>query len=252
MSDLEIDRLSPAQRPRGRVVMRPTWRDLLFLHWPIEAETLRPLLPSGLELDLFEGRAYIGLIPFTMQRVRPRFLPSPRPMFDWFENFHETNVRTYVHQSGQNPGVWFFSLDAANLPAVLAARGWFKLPYFWSRMSVARRADVIRYQSRRVWPQPKPAHCDISCAVEPISLAAPIGSLEHFLVERYVLYSESNGRLFRGRVHHKPYQLNAARVSHLEENLVASAGVSRPDDAPHACYSRGVQVEIFPLERVND
>src|SRR4051812_19283047 len=107
---IEIDRIAPTHRPSGRTVMRQNWSDLLFLHWEVPVEALRLLLPPGVELDTFEGRAYVGLVPFTMTGVRPTLLPAFPPL----SNFHETNVRTYVHFQGRDPGVWFFSLDAAN------------------------------------------------------------------------------------------------------------------------------------------
>ena len=154
--------LAPAQRPRGRVEMRPGWHHLLFLHWAVEPDALRFLLPPGLELDLFEDKAYVGLVPFAMTRVRPRRAPHFGPLRRAFEDFLEVNVRTYVHVAGRDPGVWFWSLDAANLPAVCAARAWFKLPYFWARMSSQQRGATITYASRRLWPGPKPASCALS------------------------------------------------------------------------------------------
>jgi uncharacterized protein YqjF (DUF2071 family) len=190
--DTEIDRLSPTVRPDRRVAMRQNWHDLLFLHWVVPPETLRPFLPPGLELDLFEGRAYVGLVPFTMTGVRPSGLPALRRLSD----FHETNVRTYVHFRGRDPGVWFFSLDASNAAAVLLARAWFHLPYHRARMSIswtlpAQGDDhrIISYASERLWPGPRPASCSIQGI--PLGSAAPAvtSSLEHFLVERYFLYA---------------------------------------------------------------
>ena len=131
-----IDRVAPTRRPDQRAVMRQRWADLLFLHWPVAPETLQPLLPPGLTLDTFEGQAYVGLVPFTMTGVRPVWAPPVR----WLSNFHETNVRTYVHREGKDPGVWFFSLDAANSIAVRIARAAWKLPYHYARMSLSRRA----------------------------------------------------------------------------------------------------------------
>jgi uncharacterized protein YqjF (DUF2071 family) len=125
-----IDRIAPTLRPLERPVMRQNWRDLLFVHWPIPCESLRPLIPAPLELDLFEGTAYVGLIPFTMTGVRPIGLPAVAGL----SSFHETNVRTYVHVGGRDPGVWFFNLEAANSIAVRLARRLFHLPYHYARM----------------------------------------------------------------------------------------------------------------------
>lgn len=258
---LVTNRLRSLARPnRGTqaapsVVMRPGWHHLLFLHWEVAPEALRALLPPGLELDLYEERAYVGLIPFTMTDVRPRHLPPlplPRRLY---QDFHETNVRTYVRVNGGEPGVWFFSLDAASRLAVLAARAWFRLPYFHARMRLRHRhqsdgRETAEYFSRRVWPGPKPAKCAVKCAPHGVVRAALPDTLEHFLVERYLLYSRVGKTLYRGRVCHKPYRLQAAQVLSLEENLVAAAGIARPDAPPLAHYARSVSVEIFALEKV--
>jgi uncharacterized protein len=237
-------------KPSQRVVMRPAWHDLLFLHWETDADALARLLPPGLQLDTFEGRAYVGLVPFTMTGVRPRGLPHLPPLRGVWEDFHETNVRTYVrHPHGR--GVWFFSLDAASAPAVVAARGWYKLPYFYAHMKLQKQGDVLRYGSRRLWPSPTPAECQISVVPQGEIAPAVPGTLEYFLVERYLLYSFSRGQLFAGRVHHKPYQIQSAQVLSLQENLIAAANIVRPDTPPLAHFSRGVRVDILGLHRVD-
>lgn len=225
--------------------MRPRWRDLLFLHWPVPAQVLAPLLPHDLEVDTFDGVAYIGLVPFLMLDSRPSWMPNIglRHLSD---DFAEVNVRTYVHHKGENPGVWFFSLDAASLPAVIAARLWFHLPYFWARMHTR---TFGRYDSRRLWPSPKPAKCRLKYLLgedEP-QVAAP-GSLEEFLVERYLLYSQRGDRLFRGRVAHEPYRIQSAQVLALRESLVKAAGVQVLGPPPLAHFSRGVDVSVHPIE----
>jgi hypothetical protein len=248
-----IDRRSPAVRPARRAVMRQNWHLLLFLHWEIAADRLRPLLPPGLELDLYEGKAYVGLIPFTMTGVRPVGVP-PLPLLS---RFHETNVRTYVHVEGRDPGVWFFSLDAANAAAVVAARVWFHLPYHFARMDLMQETpgkgtpgEAISYSSERRWPGPTPATCAVRCIPRgPVALAQP-GTLDEFLVERYFLYTTRRGRLYRGQVHHHPYPLQAADVTGLDESLLAAAGITRPDAPPLAHFARGVRVEVFPLAEV--
>ena len=242
----QIDRIAPTRRPNDPVVMRQKWRDLLFLHWSVPAEPLQALLPSGLTLDTFAGRAYVGLVPFTMRGVRPAFLPAVAPL----SNFHEINVRTYVHQAGQNPGVWFFSLDAANALAVKIARSLFKLPYHFADMGLTKNDGEILYTSRRRWPEPTPASCEIRYAPTGDIRPALPGTLAHFLAERYVLYSCANGSLYRGRVHHRPYPLQTASVSELREDLIAAAGIVRPDAAPLVHFAAGVDVQIYSLRRV--
>ncbi len=232
-------------------VMYQEWRHLLFLHWEVPAGPLQALLPPGLDLDTFDGRAYVGLIPFTMNGIRPRFLPS----VPWLSNFHETNVRTYVHCGGRDPGVWFFSLDAANPIAVAIARSTFGLPYFHARMSVdlgvpTEFGPSPTYVSERLHSGPQPAASEVRARVIGPASGAEPGSLEHFLVERYLLYSVRRGRLWRGQVHHNPYPIQATEVDSLRETLLAASGIDRPDVAPIAQYVSGVRVEVFGLIQV--
>jgi uncharacterized protein YqjF (DUF2071 family) len=228
--------------------MRQDWHDLLFLHWVVRPELLRPLIPDALDLDLFEGRAYVGLVPFTMTGVRPVGLPAVPGL----SSFHETNVRTYVHRAGRDPGVWFFSLDAANAIAVAIARAVFHLPYYHARMRLTREpGGAIAYASERPRPGPTPATCSVRCMPTGSAGPARAGTLEHFLAERYLLYAAHRGRLFRGQVHHSPYPLQGAEISNLVETLVARAGIERPVADPLAHFARGVRVEVFPMSRVD-
>jgi uncharacterized protein len=250
-----MDRLTPTQIPRDRVVMYQNWRHLMFLHWALDPAILRPLVPTELELDLFEGRAYVGLVPFTMKGVRPVGLPAVPAL----SNFHETNVRTYVHFQGRDPGVWFFSLDAANVIAVGLARRFFHLPYHHARMFLecehpARPADArsILYAGARRWPETLSASYLIRGAARGPVQPAREGTLEHFLVERYLLYAYAHGRVFRGRVHHRPYPLQPAHVLSIDETLLAAAGLERPLEPALAHYSSAVNVKVFPLRQVYD
>jgi uncharacterized protein YqjF (DUF2071 family) len=231
--------------------MSPAWHHLLFLHWPVEPDALRALLPPGLELDLFQGRAYVGFVPFTMTAVRPHPLLRFVPGRARFENFHEANVRTYV-RCGEVSGVWFFSLDTASRPAVCWARAWFHLPYFYARMSLRRRGGAIEYSLRRRWPRPWPARCRVRYMPTGSPAPAAPGTLEHFLIERNWLFSHARGHLWRGRVRHRPYQLQPVKLQFCEENCLAAAGIARPATPPLAHYARRVQTEICPLERVEE
>ena len=240
-------------RTSDRVVMRQQWRDLLFLHWAVDPDMLRRLLPPGLELDLFEGAAYIGLVPFTMQGVRPKWLPPVKGL----SAFHETNVRTYVHLGGRDPGVWFFSLDAASRIAVRIARRFFHLPYFDARIFLEREgfpssvgSSAILYGGVRQWPGFDRASYLIRAQPNGVAESARVGTLEHFLVERYILYAEDRDRLFQGRVRHAPYPLQPALVHAIDERLLAAAGVSRPSSSPLAHFAAGVDVDVLALRQI--
>jgi uncharacterized protein YqjF (DUF2071 family) len=248
---MTIDRIAPTRRPPEgtRPQGHHKWRTLLFPHWAVPEGAIPALLPPALDVDTFEGRAFVGLVPFTMTGIRPsRFLP-PVP---GVSAFHETNVRTYVHARGKDPGVWFFSLDAANSVAVRAARRFWHLPYFRAEMDLEANGERVRYRSTRLWPDPVPATLDLEYVVgERLGPSAP-ATLEHFLAERYYLYSSNpRGDLFRGQVHHAPYEIFRARVDRLAESLVERAGFSRGDarDAPDL-YCPGVDVDVFRLETV--
>jgi uncharacterized protein YqjF (DUF2071 family) len=209
-------------------------------------EVLRPLVPRALEIDTFDGEAFVGIVPFTMTNVRPLWMPRVPGV----TNFHETNVRTYVHHRGEDPGVWFFSLDAAGWLAAAVARALWHLPYHHARMTLERTEEGIRYTSERLSPPSMPV-CNLTCL--PLSTAAPAaaGSLEQFLAERYFLYaSGGDGALYRSQVHHAPYPLQTARVTELKETLLAAAGIERPGETPLEYYASSVDVEIFALERM--
>lgn len=248
-----IDRVTPTLEPDQQVLMHQNWHHLLFLHWEISPAELQALLPPRLTLDTFEGKAYIGLIPFTLTGVRPILTP-PLP---GISSFHEVNVRTYVHVDGANPGVWFFSLDASSRLAVTAARATYKLPYFDSDIGF-RAGDeplpLIEFDARRTdgrGTTPANAHLRYRPLEGPVSPAAP-GTLEHFLCERYILYAQDEQRqLHRARVHHQPYPLQRAEVLQLDDTLVWAAGLRRAEGAGiRPYYAREVNVKVYPLETV--
>jgi uncharacterized protein YqjF (DUF2071 family) len=221
--------------------MRQTWHDLLFAHWPLPTEAMRPLVPAQLTLDTFDGQCWVGVVPFHMSGIRRRGLPA----MPGLSRFPELNVRTYVTY-GAKAGVYFFSLDAANLPAVLAARAFYNLPYFHADMTTQDRGGVIHYVSRRYR-----AAAEFRGRYHPTSevrLAAP-GSIEHWLTERYCLYTTHRGQLYRGEIHHAQWPLQTAEAE-LETNTVAAArGVSLPDTTPHLLFARELDVLIWPLAR---
>jgi uncharacterized protein YqjF (DUF2071 family) len=242
---VNLDRIAPTRRPEGHPAGYQKWRSLLFVHWEVPPVVLRPLVPPELAIDTFEGRAYVGLVPFTMREVRPsRHLP-PAPTA---QDFHEVNLRTYVHRDGRDPGVWFFSLDAASSLAVLAARAFFHLPYWRARIERRDQAGKLAYRSERLWADAAPASLQAQWERgDRLGNAAP-DTFEHFLVERYYLYARtSRARLLRAQVHHRPYPLHRARVTALDESLLHAAGIERPARLASELWSEGVDVEIFPL-----
>lgn len=248
-SPSESDRLAVRTRPAGRKpAMYQRWDDLLFLHWSYAPMAIQSTLPRGLTVDTFEGKAYIGIVPFFMRDVRPSFCPR----LPGFSDFLELNVRTYVYNEQSVPGVWFYSLDANQPLAVRAARRFFRLPYFHSRMKADKNATTaeIRYLSHRRGAQDNLSSCFQYHPNGDIRLAIP-GTLEFFLIERYVLFARSAGqaRLWSGRVHHQPYPLVNARVTEWDDAAFELDGFKRTGrDADHVVMSPGVAVEVFALQ----
>lgn len=238
-----MDRIAPTRRPPGANAGTQRWRDLAFVHWEVPVAALRPHVPARLELDTWEGRAFLGLVPFAMRDIRPSWLPRPMA-----QDFLETNLRTYVHQGGREPGVWFFSLEASSWLAVIAARLGWALPYHHARMSMVREGERLDYATER---RRDGARALVSWTPGRRLGASEPGTVEHFLLERYVLYAERGGRLYRGRVHHPAYVARTATLHRMEETLAAAAGLPGLAGEPafvHACD--GVDVEMFGLEAV--
>lgn len=233
------------QRPSGCPVMHQVWDKLLFLHWPVEVEQLRPLVPEGLEIETWEGTAWIGVTPFTIRGIRPPFFP-PLPVLS---RSHELNVRTYVTRDGV-PGVWFLSLDASNALAVWGARLGFSLPYFRAQMEL-NAGRSIDFHSRRTHADAPPASFRARWHVGARLPEAAPNTREFFLIERYALYSESGGRLYRARIHHRPWPLASARVEQLTSTMLSSHGLPEPRDEPllHA-QAEPFDVEVWSPKRV--
>lgn len=236
-------RLAARRVPLGRAVMRQRWAGLLFLHWEVDADWIVGQLPDGLHVDTHDGKAWIGVVPFFMDRVRPVVLP-PVPWLSWFL---ELNVRTYVHDSEGNPGVWFFSLDCNQPVAVEIARRLFHLPYQHAAMRAETQGSRIRYHSRRKTKAAEEAVFDYEIA----SVCSPAveGSLEWFLVERYILFSsDPQGRLFHGRVHHDPYRIAVADCDAWSTEPLRNNGFPVPEEGPSSMLvAAPVDVMIYPL-----
>jgi hypothetical protein len=223
-------------------VLGQTWDDLLFVHWPAPEDALRSCLPAGLELDLFDGEAWIGVTPFRITGLRARGLP-PLP---FASSFLELNTRTYVTAGGK-PGIWFFSLDAASELAVEAARRSYKLPYFRADMRAGWRDGRLEYESRRRDPRGVPASFRASYRPVGEVLDADPGSLASFLTERYCLYTEDAGRLKRAEIHHAPWPLQPAEAE-IAENTMVPRGIEPLEDEPLLHFSARRDVVIWPLE----
>ena len=224
----------PWPLPSGPWIMAQSWHDLLFVHWAVEAAVLRPHVPAKLEIDMFEGRAWLGIVPFRMTGVRLRWMP-PLP---WISVFPELNVRTYVTAQDE-PGVWFFSLDAANPIAVAAARLSFHLPYFHARMKCSEVDGWIQYQSERSHPGAPGAAFEARYRATGDSFEAQRGTLAHFLTERYCLYSAaSKGRVYRGEIHHPPWLLQPAEAQFTRNSMAQAAGLALPNSLPLLHFAR--------------
>lgn len=245
MAEVEkIDRLSIRQRPSGVPLMEHHWGKLLFMHWPIPAESLRPLIPEPLEIDLFDGTAWIAVTPFTLWDVRLSFTP-PVP---WLSDFHELNVRTYVHYNGV-PGVWFFSLDTNSMITVMGARTLFHLPYFNASIDLRQEEETIHYSLKRSGGPP--AEFEGSWTIKGGLHEAKPETLEFFLVERYCLYSTDNKNLYRCRIHHRPWPLQKAKVKSYRSTMIESHGLPTPTGEPLLHYAEAIEVGVWPLEKVS-
>jgi hypothetical protein len=221
--------------------MRQTWRNLTFPHWPYDPRVVRPLVPPQLSLDLFGGAAWVGLVPFLITGLRPQGWPA----LPWISRFPETNVRTYVVDEQGRRGVWFFSLDAARFPAVLAARAAYGLPYFWARMRVRTDGQRVQYASRRRFLR---GASDI--VVENGDCLPAQSELELFLTARFRLYATLFGKLTVARVEHPRWPLHQARVAHCDQSLVIASGLPAPGGEPVVHYAPRVDVRVGPPERV--
>lgn len=234
---VDLDRVSPTRRPDGPNDGTQRWRELLFVHWSFDAEAVRRLVPASFELDLWQGRAWVGLVPFRMEETRTSWMPRRAGL-----DFLETNLRTYVQRDG-GPGVFFFSLEAASWLAVRAARLVWGLPYQHAEMRAERTGDRVTYHSRRVDDERQP-RLDVVYDVGDALGPSRVGTLEHFLLERYVLFADKRGRALKGQVHHPPYPARRATIVALHEELAAAAGLADGRlETVH--YSDGVDVEVF-------
>lgn len=237
--------------PGGGWVMSQHWNDLLFAHWPMAADAIAPRLPAGLEVDQFQGSAWLGVVPFSMDRVKVRGLPTVPGL----RSFPELNLRTYVRdQITGTPGVYFFSLDAANPFAVMIARGIFQLPYFWAQMKMTARSErEYSFYSRRHLTR-KPVVFSAryrGLGATRQLLESRAGSMEYFLTERYCLFTRDPlGRLLRANIQHAPWTLEHAEAEIERNDLARAAGFELPAEKPLLHYSRHLAVYVWAAEFV--
>jgi uncharacterized protein YqjF (DUF2071 family) len=244
---LEAERLPPAGHrpwppPATPWVLAQRWESILFAHWAVPAERLRPRIPDGLDVDEIEGTAWVGVTPFLLSGARIRGLPAA----PGFGTFGEVNVRTYV-TAGDKPGVFFLSLDAASALAVLGARVWYGLPYFLAAIDVRRDGPRVTFTSRRKRPGVPPAELAVGYApAGPVHPPRP-QSLVWSLTERYCLYTVgAGGRLARAEVHHAPWPLQPADVTIERQTLTAALELPLPDRPDLAHFSVGVDAVAWP------
>ena len=238
VSNLEREQMRDA--PPGRLVMRQTWLDLVFLHYPLDPAHVQEKLAPGLTVDTFpddSGRemAWIGLVAFRIEGIKLFGLPS----LPGLGAFNEINVRTYAHLSGQEPSVYFFSLDGGPWPTRISGKLWYKVNYFRSRVRRIREKNRIRYESRR----PSGPFCSIDCQTLPLHGPAEEGSLERFLTDRYQLYSFDGKRIWKARVSHNPYELGGL-VSYAQTDLPVAAGLQK-ERFFHACWCPKVEAAFY-------
>ena len=220
------------------------WLSLLFMHWAVPAETLRPLIPPRLELDTFDNSAWLGVVPFEMRDVYPRWTTSVPGL----SHFPELNLRTYVRADGK-PGVWFFSLDAGNRVAVRLARAGFNLPYFDAAMGCVEIGETVYYQSKRTHQGAAPT--EFVAHYKPVGEPVAPDDLTTFLTERYCLYSaDAHGNVYRGEIHHLPWTLQPAHAEVQVNRMTEQIGVKLPATEPLLHFSKELTVLAWLPEKL--
>lgn len=236
--------------PPGPWVMVQRWCDLLFMHWPLPPDAVRSVLPSTLPLDIYDGAAWLGVVPFRMENVRPRLLPA----VPWLSAFPELNVRTYVTLRDRGvvkPGVYFFSLEAANPIAVALARALFKLPYFNAAMQAEIHGEAVTYASRRTHRGAPPAEFSAGYGPTGPAYEAAPHSLDSWLTDRYALYTtDRRGQPYIAEIAHPPWPLQPAQAEVRANTTAAAAGLRLPAAPPLLHFSRRIDMRAWPLRPV--
>jgi len=226
-------------------VMHMRWLNLAFLHWQFDPDEVQAVLPRNLTVDTFDGAAWIGLVPFQMEVQLPGGIRIPRE-----GQFPETNVRTYVRGPDGTPGVWFCSLEAGRLSATAVARTTYGLPYCWAEMTAENQGPDWTYRSRRKWPGPNGARCDVDVTAG--DAIHEHSSIERFLTARWGLYSTFLGHTLYAPISHEAWPLHHGELTYLDDGLMAAAGFPIPDGDPVVHWTPGVSVRIGRPRRVRD
>ena len=239
----------PYPLPAGPWRLSQRWNDLLFAHWPVSAAEITPHLPNGMEVDTFEGSAWLGVVPFWMDQVRTRVWGEASISVPGATSFPELNLRTYVRSRITGlPGVFFFSLDASSPLAVLGARIKFHLPYFWSRMRLTNDSDgTIRYSSTRLLSRQSARFKGTYRSLGPPAPPSAPGTLAHFLTERYCLFTGHRGRILVGHIHHLPWPLEPAEARMEVNELPQASGIPLSAIPPVLHFARSLRVYLWPL-----
>ncbi|MBS2970517.1 DUF2071 domain-containing protein [Metabacillus sp. KIGAM252] len=225
-------------------IMKQTWRNLLFVHWAVDPVWLQSRLPNPLKADLFEGQAWIGLVPFEMDNIRLRGLPS-MPLLS---NLLELNIRTYVTCKNK-PGVYFFSLDASNLIGVQVARSFFHLPYYRAKMMAGKKGERTQFTSERLHKGAPPAKLHIEYGPASSEVIMKPSALDLWLTERYCLFTKKCGHLFRGDLYHEPWKLQTGTCS-IHADTITPPFRREERDYLHILYAKELNTEFFPFVKL--
>lgn len=222
-------------------IMYQEWRDLLFLSWKYPSNLIQKTLPPGLEVDTFQDDAYVTLVPFVIKNLSIAKFPS----LPFFSDFIEVNVRTYVYDKQGRPGIWFYSLDINSIMATMAARQLFSLPYHFSHLEIDKKKEIEIKGSRS-----ERTKMFFKYKTDGQSFKAKEGTLDFFLIERYLLFSFTRNQLFRQKIQHLSYSLSYHSLISYQETLLETNALPAHEETPHhICYSKGVNVDFFPLKK---
>jgi uncharacterized protein YqjF (DUF2071 family) len=236
----------PFSLPEKKWIMRQSWRNLLFTHWPISPEVLRPYIPSQLQIDTFNDRAWIGVVVFVMEGIYHRYLPT----ISLTPTFSEINVRTYVRYNGK-PGIYFLSLDVNDLASYTIAKRWYHLPYSLASISYQQEGPTFHVKSIRKAKTNIPIEFKGSYSPNQDVFYAKKETLEHWFIERYCLYSNDNrGNMYCGDIHHRPWPLQTVNTKISMNTLFSMFSFNVSEENSLSSYSRGVDTLIWNIKKL--